>query len=175
MRKLYFNDKRGLSTVVTTLILVLLIIVAIALVWGIVQNLLTNNQGTIDVNSKCLGITVKATNVQCDATNKECSLTLERSGTDDSPIAGVKLVFEIEDKKKVVRYKDNINAYGSKSLDPVDTKPKMNSDAGQAFDGLTFTAGNSGSVEAVVYFKSESGQEIRCPKGLKSDFTITAP
>jgi len=55
--------KRGLSEVVTTLILVLLVLVAIAIVWVVISNLIRDKGGQVNVDRATIDLTVKKTQV----------------------------------------------------------------------------------------------------------------
>ena len=55
-------NKKGLSTVVTTLIVILLVLVAIAIIWVVIRNVIESGAGQIDVRSTCLGIDLKIIN-----------------------------------------------------------------------------------------------------------------
>src|SRR3989344_4348736 len=91
MIKNYVKDKRGLSAVVTTLILVLLVIVAVAIVWGVLSNLISSRTDDINTVSKCLDVQVRPVNVICSTAGVCTSATLQRSGTGDFTIGGVRL------------------------------------------------------------------------------------
>lgn len=87
------KNKKGLSIVVTTLIIILLVLVAIGIVWLVVRNVVEQGTGQIDVSTRCLEIDVRATAVSCVGDPAVCNVTLTRkSGGDD--IGGVKLVFK---------------------------------------------------------------------------------
>jgi hypothetical protein len=89
------QNKRGLSTVVVTLIIIVLSLAAIVIVWVVVNNLLKNGTAGVDINSKCLGINLQITQANCSAgtTNKICDIQVARSGTTAEVFSGVKLVF----------------------------------------------------------------------------------
>lgn len=76
------NDKKGLSEVVTTLIIILLVLVAIGIVWVVVNNVLQSGTEQTEISAKCLLIDIKATAVNCAAGN--CAVTYKRNaGGDD--------------------------------------------------------------------------------------------
>ena len=55
------RNTKGLSTVVTTLIIILLVLVAIGIVWVVVDRLISNTEGQINVAQKCIGISLEIT------------------------------------------------------------------------------------------------------------------
>lgn len=89
-----FRKKKGLSTIVITLILILLSLAAVGIVWFVVNNILKSGSQGIDVGAKCLSLNVEATAVNCTGTF--CTVKLERTGTETEAIGGVKLVFKNE-------------------------------------------------------------------------------
>ena len=90
------SNKNGLSTIVVTLILIVLSLVAVGAVWLVVSPMLKNSQQNADVSSKCLTVAVDATQVNCSngATNVLCTVVLTRGGTGSDALGGVKLVFK---------------------------------------------------------------------------------
>jgi hypothetical protein len=150
-------NKKGLSTVVTTLIIILLVIVAIGIVWVVVRNVIEQGTGQIDIGVKCINNVVKATSVDC--TNPaSCTVTLKRD-TGDDEIGGVKLVF-------------SEGATGGNVEDiSASTYPNLNI----ALNTITATGLNSGfttpdKVEVTVYFLDDSESEKLC--SLTSQFSF---
>ena len=83
--------KKGLSTVVTSLILVLLVLVAVGIIWVVVNNIIKGGTKTAEMNVKCLSIDISATAVTAKGgTNYDVTLKRKDSGEE---IGGVKLVF----------------------------------------------------------------------------------
>lgn len=88
-----FNQKRGLSTVVTTLIIILLVLVAIGIIWVVIKGVVQTGSESVDYAVKCLNVDVKATSVLCDAAmSAVCNVTVSRKAGGD-PITGIKMVF----------------------------------------------------------------------------------
>lgn len=90
------GNKKGMSDIVVTLIIVLLSIVAIGIVWNVVKNLIDSQKEGIESGTRCLHTEVSATAVNCvnATTNKNCTVTLARSGSATDTLAGVKFTFE---------------------------------------------------------------------------------
>ncbi len=86
-----FKNKRGLSTVVTTLIIILLVLVAIGIIWVVIKGVIESGSQSADFAVKCLQVDVRATSISCSGINT-CNVTLNRK-TGGEAIAGVKLVF----------------------------------------------------------------------------------
>lgn len=78
------NNKRGLSTVVTTLIIILLVLVAIGIIWIVVRGVIEQGSQQIDVSSKCPFLDITITEAQarfCNGT--ACNATIVRSSGGD--------------------------------------------------------------------------------------------
>jgi hypothetical protein len=139
-------EKKGLSAVVTTLIIILLVLVAVGIIWVVVRNVVEEGGSTIDLSVKCLDVSVKATGVTCGYTGtKSCNVTYTReSGGDD--IDGIKIV-----------YSDGIESLSQDvvgNIEPLVTKTET---------GFNVTAlGNVTSVEVAVYFGDEGGTPQFC-------------
>lgn len=82
------KNKRGLSAIVLTLIMVSLVIIAVAIVWYVILNVLEGQTETIGVGESCVGIVIKPESLTCDGTT--CTIVLERSlGSSGDSIDGV--------------------------------------------------------------------------------------
>jgi len=89
------KNNKGLSTVVTTLIIILLTIVAIMIIWGVVKGLLDNNSSTIDKSTMCLEIDIQATKVvSIDALNGSYNVTVARTSGGKDIIEGIEIVLQ---------------------------------------------------------------------------------
>jgi len=88
-------NKKGLSTVVTTLIIVLLTLAAIGIIWGPISDLLSKGEGAID-KTKCLDVDIRATKVvnanELGVEPMTYNVTLQRSAAGEGSF-GVKLIF----------------------------------------------------------------------------------
>jgi len=75
------KNNRGLSTVVTTLIIILLVLVAVGIIWGVVSNLIDKSSGTIEASAECFDLDLKATSVlnNTSPANISYDVTLKRS------------------------------------------------------------------------------------------------
>jgi hypothetical protein len=140
------GDKRGLSTVVTTLIIILLVLVAIGIIWVVVNNVITEGSEEVDYSVKCLEVDVKATSV-ANCGMASCDLTLKR-GAGGEDIAGVKVVFSnsTSGSSDVIDYAGNIDEL--QTITPTIT-----------ITGLT---NNPDKVEVTPYFTDSSGVERYC-------------
>src|SRR3989344_5805417 len=148
-------NKKGLSTVVVTLIMVLLVIVAIALVWFVVQNLIKNQP--IEVRAKCIENIVTASNVKCNAAGTCTSIQLNREGTGNEVIEGVLIGIESDTGKQTVTYTGNIDVGGSQVLN---TAPFI----------TTAFGANPKKVETRVILTGSKGEKVTCDPSV-AEFT----
>lgn len=82
--------KKGLSTVVTTVIMVLLVLVAVGVVWVVINNILGDTSGQIDISAKCSTTNLEVDSVICQSAT-ECTVALKKSGSHE--INGTLFVF----------------------------------------------------------------------------------
>jgi hypothetical protein len=143
-------NKKGLSTIVTTLIIILLVLVAIGIIWVVIRGVIEQGTSQITIDTKCLNTDVRATRVVCSAGS--CDVTLLRKAGSDA-MDGVKLVFH--------------NNLGNSSAVLTGYTGDITLLATQQATGLTTgitlpTTAGEDSVDVVPYFKDEKGQERLC-------------
>ena len=145
------KDKRGISTIVVSLIMIALVLVAVAVVWFTVRNILEGGTEQVNLGTNCLEVDVRETNLICSGVNNDvCSVTVTRNpGGND--IAGIKLVFtnSTGDKNYVHDVLGNIVSLEAKTEANVNT-------------GIS----NVNNVEVVAYFTDFAGNEQLCSAAL---------
>ena len=153
------SNKKGLSTVVTTLIIILLVLVAVGIIWGVVNNLLTKSKGKIESSAECFDLDVHAVKVSDDTSDggdNDYNVFLERSagGSDSAIYAKVSFV----------------NAGGESDLEDFDvgllqleTKNKSFTDVGVV---------NATKIKVTPYYLDESGAEKLCPITTEYEFSF---
>lgn len=150
-----FNNKKGLSGVIVTLILILLVLVAIGVVWVVVQNVLESGTGQINLGANCLEIDVKPVSAGCSETGV-CNVTLERGGDNGDDIGGVKLTFR--------------NASGETNYIH-DVSGNINSLERKTERSITTEIANVTEVVSTIYFTDDSGNEQLCSGGNSLDLS----
>ena len=141
------KNNKGLSAVVTTLIIILLTIVAIMIIWGVVRGLLDKSSGAIDVSAKCMDIDVRATKVANTSIQGNYSVTVTRSSGGDE-IEGLEIVLSSEtDASDVVDTTETLAPLGVKTYSVVKT-------------GLTDVT----KARVAAYFTDSKGDKQRCPE-----------
>jgi hypothetical protein len=138
------RDKRGLSDIIVTIVLIGLALAAIVIVWAVVSGLIKTGTNNIDISGKCMGITVDATHVICD-TGFNCTVNLERTGTGTDVISGVKFVIKNSTANSgVIDVPGNIEVLAGKTV--------------TIASGLS----NSSSIGVTAYFNDNSGVAQIC-------------
>ena len=150
MKKLnLFPNSRGLSAVVTTLIIVLLVLVAIGIVWIVIRGVVESGSQQINYSAKCLSVSVQTTAVNCAAGGTSCDAIVRRNAG-GNPIAGIKFIFS------------NITSgsTGTPQTSQGNIAPLATSTTAQLTHGVT---PSPNKVDLAVYFKDEAGTEQICP------------
>lgn len=159
------QNKRGLSTIVVTLILVVLSLVAVGVVWAVINNLLKSGTSGANLNAQCLGVNLQITQANCvagttPATTKICDVQVMRSGTTSDALAGVKLVFRNK-------------ALGLSSPTAIDVPGDVPPIAGIRLTGKDSGIANANTIDIVEitpYFKDGSGNVQLCQQASSFNF-----
>ena len=95
------NNKKGLSTVVSTLIIILLVFISIGIIWMVIKKVIETGAENINFQAKCREISIKSTSLDCDTSvnPQTCDVGIQREAGGD-PIAGVKIVLNTARLKK---------------------------------------------------------------------------
>ncbi|MFH1889686.1 MAG: hypothetical protein ABIJ58_02305, partial [Nanoarchaeota archaeon] len=109
------KNKSGLSAIVATLIIILLVLVAVGIIWVVIRNVLQSGAETIELDQKCRDIAFKSPAVQKGGVAGVYVVTLERSSA-GGLLAGVKInFFNVTDNSGVIEFGEGINALESKT------------------------------------------------------------
>lgn len=81
-------DKRGLSAVVTTLLIILLVIVSVGIVWGVIRNIITEGAADISFELFTLDLSIKSAYV--DGSDIKVGVRRSPGGGD---MTGIKFIF----------------------------------------------------------------------------------
>ena len=145
------NNKKGLSAIVATLMIILLVLIAVGIIWVVVKNVVDSGAEDIEKGAKCMGVDLSITSAKLNAGYYE--VVVER-GADDEELAGVKLIFSNADGKSYDSDEiGNIEALGSQPYSIAVTSVK---DA----DMVVFMPRD---VEIAAYFTGSAGSEY-CDK-----------
>ena len=155
------DNKKGLSTIVATLLIILLTLVAVAIIWVVVKNVIVKGTEQLDVDAMCLDSEVVATQVT-NTSATDFLVTLNRKGG-DTELGGVKLVFT--DPSEATSFVVPIPG----STYPLAALATRTVPAPLAGSGLV----NPNKVSVVVYFIDEAGKEQLCKTATQLAFTFT--
>lgn len=156
------NNKRGISAVIITLILVLLAIVIATVAWVVVNNIVQTESERVNIGTRCLAISIDTIGVTNTSMTAEYNVILKRSSGGD-PIDGVKLVITNATLgiSHVERYVGDI--------DPLDTITVLvNTTNGGTDIGVV----NANKIEVIPYFVSDAGSDQDCTVSTEYQFTL---
>jgi hypothetical protein len=146
------SNNKGLSTVITTIIIVLLVLVAIGILWAVIGKMLQENAENIDLTSRCLNINIKATKL-INIGPEDYNLTISRTGSGKENV-GIKIRF----------FNDTTN---SEIMDFEQTFSPLSINTHRFVNTGVI---NVNKVEITAYFKDESGTELICPQSTSYEF-----
>lgn len=100
-----FGNKRGLSGVIVTLILILLVLVAVGVVWVVVQNILESGTERISLSQLTISMDVDSVNVE---DNGDVKVTVRRNAG-EGELTGVNLIVSDGQNEEVVERTGSID------------------------------------------------------------------
>jgi len=137
------KSKRGLDAVVTTLIIILLVLVAVGIIWVVVRNVVQQGSEQIDITSKCISVDLSAVSVN-ETSAGVYDVTLKRNAGGDA-IGGVKVsLFNSTANSGVIDF--------GTALGELETVT-------QSVNG---TVTDANKLEYTAYFLDSSGNEQLC-------------
>jgi len=150
------KNTKGLSGVITTLIIILLVIAAIGIIWAVVNPFIQGAGGDIDVATKCMGLDVIVQSVTCTA-GDTCAVTFKRGSDGETQPDGIRLLFYNEDRTK--NYIQNV-ALVADALDELEMyTPTDTINANTGTDGLLE---NASTLSIAPYYTDGSGNPAYC-------------
>lgn len=145
-------NKKGLSDVVTTLIIILLSLVAIGIIWVVVNNVLESGTETTEINAKCLQVDIQANAASCTA-GGVCNVTYKRSAGGED-IDGIVIILSNGVASNQTQIAGNIAPLATKTLT----------------DFVTGLSPVPNTAEIAAYFIDESGNQQTCAAGGAFEF-----
>jgi len=144
------QNRKGLSAIVATLIIILLTLVAVGIIWVVIRNLVEGGAEQIDISQKCLAVELSAVTVN-ETSSGVYSVTLSR-GSDSQDDIGVKVnVFSGTATSSGVL---DFGTFGD--LDALETLTRT-------IDTNTATTVSGGDkIEFTAFFEDASGDEQLC-------------
>lgn len=141
------KDKKGVAGVILTIIMIVLVLAAVVIIWGIINNFLQTQSEEIDTGTRCLEVDIQATKLVCSGVlNDVCDVTISRNAKGDN-IAGIKLVFTnaSEETNHIEDVAGDVALLETKTILSIST-------------GIS----NTNNVEVVAYFTDSTGNEQLC-------------
>lgn len=138
------KDKRGLSAIVATLIIILLTLVAVGIIWVVIRNVVQSGANQVDISSKCLAVSLEAVGV-VNTSNTVYSVTLKRNAGGED-LGGVKITIQNNTDSSAVLDFGNIVALQTKTT-----------------TGLAGVV-NANKIEFTPFFLDSSGNQLLCPQ-----------
>jgi len=150
------HNKKGLSMIVSTLIIILLVLVAVGIIWVVARNVIQGGSEQIEISAKCLEVSISATGVNCvqGETSDNCTVTLTRAAGGEA-IGGVKLAFvnAAGTANYVSTYSGDIGALETVTTDYIET----------------VAVNETSKVEVTPFFLDSSNNEQLC--SLSTEYT----
>ena len=137
--------KRGLSTIIASLLVILLVVIVMGIIWFAAKNFVTTGTKTFDVGTRCLQVNLELVGV-IENTPGNYSVTLKRIPPGEGDIGGIKIVLS-----NGTDYSDVID-FGY-AIEPLKTKK-------QEIKDTRIT--DADQIETTVYFLDSSGSEQIC-------------
>ena len=109
-----FKDKRGLSTIVVTLILIVLSLVAVGVVWVVVNNILKSGTQQTTSSFEQLSLSLKLQNVNLK-TNGDVDVTVER-GSGAGNLDAINFIVSDGTNSKVIKKSTTLQELGTQTF-----------------------------------------------------------
>ena len=106
-------NKRGLSAIITTLLVVLLVLVAVGIVWGVVRNII--QEGAEEVSLGKFTLKADITQASVDNSSNNVSVTVERN-PGKGELTGIKFVFSDGVNSEVITRTTTLQELGSETF-----------------------------------------------------------
>ncbi len=146
------ENKKGLSEIVATLIIILLTLVAVGIIWVVIRNVVEGGAQQVDISQKCLAVELNAVTVN-ETSPGVYGVTLRR-GSDGEEDIGVKVnVFSGQATSSGVI---DFGAFGD--LDALGTV------TGSVDTNTATPVVGGDKIEFTAFFRDASGNEQLCPQ-----------
>jgi len=142
------KNKRGLSAIVATLIIILLVLVAVGIIWVVVRNVIQEGAEQVEISTKCIAIDLRAVSVAPVAGSPESYFVTLKRFAGGEAIGGVKIAL----------FNETANSGVLDGLFLV--LPQLETETETVAAAIT----NASRLEYTVYFIDASGNERLCPQ-----------
>ncbi|MDD5012556.1 MAG: hypothetical protein PHQ66_02855 [Candidatus Nanoarchaeia archaeon] len=107
------SNKRGLSTIIITMILILISLVAIGVFWVVVNNLIKG--GTEDINLGRLTFSAEINRVLVDNSSNNMSILVKRNSGEGN-VTKMKFIFYSENDNEIITQDINLEQFAQKNF-----------------------------------------------------------
>lgn len=154
--RMTMKNKRGLSAVVATLIIILLVLVAVGILWAVISNVIDEGAQTIEYGQLCNEVSFDKKTVEAvDGESGNYTVRLSRNPGGEE-VDGVKIVLRNETTSSgTIVFVENFKELGDKSR-IVDT--------GSEGENLVL---NATELVYVPYFEDDAGEEHLCTQDVQ--------
>jgi len=101
------KNKKGMSTVIATLLIIILVLVAVGIIWVVLKNVINSGTNQVTIVEKCIQTDIAVTSVTNIST--VYSVVLSRQSGIDDKIDGVRIVFLNETTSLIKDFSGNID------------------------------------------------------------------
>ena len=156
MKRGYMTEnKKGLSAIIATLLIILLTLVSVGIIWAVIRNVVQSGADQLESSQKCISVALEAVNVTETSVNSGIyAVTLSR-GADNQGDLGVKVnIFNtVASTSSGV---SNVGAVGD-----LDSLGRQTFNVNTNNPPLAFVSGGN-KMEFTVFFIDGSGNEQVC-------------
>ena len=135
----FFKDCKGISEVITTLIIILLSLVAIGIVWVIISNILQSSSEEIEIGQFTINLDIKSVKIQ----NSDVNVTVKRNKGVGN-FTGLNFIFSDGKNSETIRQNETLKELNTKTF---------------TFTLTELNATRLKAVSIAPIFKLESGKE----------------
>ena len=139
------QNKKGMSAVIVTLLLVMLSIALVGIVYVVVNNVVGDSTSQVASSAKCLNSQIQIVAATYNMTDTNASVSIKRLAGNDE-IAGVRLIF--------------YNDQGSSVT--FDTANDITTLQTNSYSQINTTLANVTKIEAAILFADDSGNNNPC-------------
>jgi len=148
------ENKKGLSTIVATLLIILLTLVAVGIIWVVVRNVIQSGSEQISLGKFTLNLEIKS--VVVNVTNSSVSVKIKRN-PGEGEISGLEFIVEDGASTEVVEYNNSLVELEERTIILPLTVVNMN---------------NIQKVSVAPVFMLESGKEVI--GDVKDDYIVSS-
>ena len=139
------GNKRGLSAIVATLLIILLTLIAVGIIWVAIRSFVETGSEDIDISARCFGVDVRPTGVVPVAGEAgNYSVTLDRRAGGGDIDGAVVNIFNSTNSSGIIDFGTTLT-----ELDPKTSKIMTN-------------IRNGNRIESTVYILDSSGDRNYC-------------